>query len=127
MSAQTTPDPTRDETTIFTHVPRTGEPCRSYASGHNVHWIPVLSLSPTQEPVTATIDAHPDGITLTVEGEPTPMYNHDPDAIAGLIEQFGSTCQWYPQLRLANWRDGTGGHWVSLAESPFSPCLDGPG
>lgn len=103
--------------------PLGGFTCQSYSDGHNVHYIPVLKIAPNLDPTDATITVDEDRILLTVESTTIEVQHHNPRAIATLVAENGSRCQWFPRLRCACWTRSGGRKWISLSLGPLTPCI----
>ena len=119
-SMPTTPrDPSRPKPK---DVPRVGFTCASYLPGHDVHYIPVVKLSPNRSYAPANIDFIGDDFTLRVEDDTRLVQTHNPEALRRLIQELGSACRWYPSFSYACWPDGEVRHWVNLSLEELTPC-----
>jgi hypothetical protein len=103
-------------------VPRAGFTCGSYFDGHNVHYIPALKLSADRESVAARLTWENAGLRLSVRQENTIVHNHNPAGIRLLLDELGTKCLWFPDLRLACWPGASARDWVSLALKGLASC-----
>ncbi|KUI16248.1 hypothetical protein AU193_15900 [Mycobacterium sp. GA-1285] len=83
-------------------LPGADEQCRTYASGHQVHWIQFnQSMRNPGDviPVTVTVDA--DGL-VHLEGDDVSFvgWNHEPDRIRAALAGFDGRAEWKPRWHL---------------------------
>ena len=112
----------KQQVAIARDVPRLGFACGSYQAGHNVHYIPVLKLAPTLEPVPARLLVEGEELILEWNGHPVKVFHHNPAAVALLVDELGAHCEWFASLHLARWVHDDTHHWASLATEPVDAC-----
>lgn len=112
----------RQQVAIARDVPRLGFECGSYRYGHNVHYIPVLTLAPSLEPIPARLVVAGEGLSLERDGDRVKVFHHNPAAVALLVDELGAHCEWFASLHLARWVSDDVHHWASLAAEPVDAC-----
>jgi len=104
-------------------APRAGFTCASYRPGHSVHYFPVVKRAPQLVPIEAAVEVRASDLLLTALEGTQRVWSHNKVAVTDLIQQFGSSCLWYPTLGLACWPQPEVRHWVNLSTGPLSPCF----
>jgi len=112
----------KQQVAIARDVPRLGFACGSYQAGHNVHYIPVLKLAPTLEPVPARLLIEGEDLFLERDAARVRVFHHNPSAVMLLVQELGTDCEWFTSLHLARWVRDDAHHWASLATEPVDAC-----
>jgi len=79
-------------------------------------------MSADRESVAARLTWETAGLRLSVRQENTIVHNHDPAGIRLLLDELGTKCLWFPDLRLACWPGASARYWVSLALRGLTSC-----